>query len=140
MATANFHARIERIQRAQAKAVPKRRKRGPIRQQPLMAEHAAQHTLELGKRSKPMARLLLPMSVGASMGVVGGLALLGATTEGWMWGPGTPLNPFVLPVGIGGLALAALLMFAALIKGGDKPGLSFLALSYLSGFMLMLLV
>jgi hypothetical protein len=84
--------------------------------------------------------LLLPMSVGASLGVVGGLALLGATSDGWMWGPGTALNPFMLPVGLGALALAPLLMFAALFKGGDKPGVSMLALSYLSGFMLMLLV
>jgi hypothetical protein len=83
---------------------------------------------------------MLPISVGASLGVIGGLALLGATSEGWSWGPGTPLNPFILPVGLGGLALAPILMFTALIKGGDKPGVSMLALSYLSGFMLMLLV
>lgn len=140
MATANFQARIERIQKAQAQSAPKQRKRKPMRQHPAIVDHAAQHTLELGRRSKPMAKLFLPMSVGASLGVVGGLALLGATSDGWFWGPGTPLNPFVLPIGLGGLALAALLMFAALIKGGEKPGLSFLALSYLSGFMLMLLV
>ncbi len=140
MATANFHARIERIQRAQAHAeMPKRSRRAPMRA-PQTADITQNHTVNLGKGAKPVARLLLPMSVGASLGVVGGLALLGATTEGWMWGPGTSMNSVMLPASLGAMALAPLLMFAALVKGGAKPGLSLLALSYLSGFMLMLLV
>ena len=140
MSTASFHARIERINQAHYEEIAERmassrkKKRLPVAQ-------ALSPNKKRSARAKPrLGRFVLPLITGLGAGAAAGFVLLASTTEGWVFAQGTEFYHIAKPAGLAGLGLAPLLMLAALLKGGTKPGLPILALSYLTGLVLMILM
>lgn len=141
MSTASFHARIERINQAHYEEISERmsssrkKKRSPVEQALNLQQKRSGRSKKAG-----LGRFVLPLITGLGAGATAGVVLLASTTEGWVFAQGTEFYHIAMPAGLAGLGLAPVLMLAALLKGGTKPGLPILALSYLTGLVLMLLV
>lgn len=129
MATANFQARIERIQKAQAQAQPVAAPSKPIR-----AQGAANLAQSMGRRRKrhPVREHLVSLSLGALLGALGAVGQIGLSKEGALWGPETPWHDLATYPVLGSLLLAPVLLILSLFLVSKRPGFAVFSLGYLS--------
>lgn len=136
MATANFHARLERIQKSQ------NRNAAPLRNVPVreLGSHMPGATPAgmIRRRRHPVIEHLRALCGGALLGSLAAVTNVGLTWEGSPWGPGTELNGIIWWPAMGSLGLAAVLMLASLILASRRPGFALFSLGYLSALMLAL--
>ena len=134
MATANFHARIERIQKAQAQVASPRI--GSIRD-PGMAGIAASRSIRR-RRRHPILDHLFSTGIGIMLGCLVAVALDGLASQGSLWGPGSAWHGLVYYPTMGGLGLAPLLMLVSLFVAAKRPGFALFSLGYLTGIVVPL--
>ncbi|WP_299783441.1 hypothetical protein [uncultured Roseobacter sp.] len=137
MATANFQARIERINRAHKGLAPAR-KNAPIRA--LRSQPIPMSARRAGRRRFPIFEHIQPMAMGSVLGCIAAVVLTGLTSENSPWGPGTDLNEMLFLPALAGLALAPILMLASLFLASKRPGFALFSLSYLSGLVITMLI
>lgn len=136
MATANFQARLQRIQAAQEQApAPK----STSFRSPGVAGVAATRQVKRRRRN-PIKEHLVSTIFGLILGCLVAVALLGLSMESAPWGPGTDLNQLVYYPVMGGLGLAPILMLLSLVVASRKPGFALFSLGYLTGIMVPLFI
>lgn len=134
MATSNFHARLERIEKAQA-GVPA--SKSAHFRTPGIAGVAAIKRGKLRKRN-PLKDHVLSLAIGVVMGALMTVGFIGLSQETSFWGPGTTLNDYVYYPIMAGLALSPVFLIAALIFASRKPGFAIYALGYVTGIVIPL--
>ncbi|WP_227267936.1 hypothetical protein [Roseobacter weihaiensis] len=137
MATDNFHARLERIQKTQQHA--------PISKPssfrtPGVAGIAAAGRVKRRRRRHPVMEHLMSVAFGIVSGGLIAVALIGLSLQGGPWGPGTPWHDIAFYPIMAGLALAPLLMCVSLLVASRRPGFALFSLGYLSGVVIPLFV
>ncbi|MGC3937082.1 hypothetical protein ACOTTU_04695 [Roseobacter sp. EG26] len=132
MATANFQARLDRINKAHRGFAPARDKL-PIRS--LRSQPIPRSVKTAGRKRFALFDHSLAMAMGSMLGCLAAVLLTGLTSENSPWGPGTEWNELVFLPALGGLALAPVLMLASLFLASRKPGLALFSLSYLTGLV-----
>lgn len=137
MATANFQARIERINRAHKGLAPAREK-APIRA--LRSQPVPMKLRKASRRRFAIFDHIQPIAMGSVLGCIAAVMLTGLTSENSPWGPGTELNEMVFLPALGGLALAPILMIASLFLASKKPGFALFSLSYLTGLVIAMMI
>lgn len=135
MATANFHARIERIQKAHAQAAAP--KITSVRE-PGIASIAA--SLGPKRRRHPIKEHLTSLSLGVVMGTLAAVAQIGHSIEGSPWGPGSQWYDLAFYPIMGCLAVAPILILLSLFLAARRPGFALFSLGYLSGVMIPLFI
>lgn len=135
MATANFHARLERIQKAQEAAAP-RAKTASFRT-PGVAGVGALRRKKM-RRRHPVTDHLFSIAMGLVLGALLTVGFIGLSQEGAPWGPGTTWNEFVYYPILAGFGLAPLLLAVSLVVASRRPGFALFSLSYLSGIVVPL--
>lgn len=136
MSTANFHSRIERIQKAQELAPDVKTTNF---REPGVAGVAAATNVKRRQRHPVMAHMLA-VAFGIIFGGLVAVALMGLTFEGSPWGPGTQWREIVYFPTMAGMALAPTLMIISLFVASRRPGVALFSLGYLSGIVVTLLV
>lgn len=137
MATDNFHARLERIQKAQEHAPATKL---PSFRTPGVAGVAATGRVKRRRRRHPIMEHLMSAAFGLVLGGLIAVALIGLSLESATWGPGTPWHDIAFYPIMGGLALAPVLMFVSLLVAARRPGFALFSLGYLSGVVIPLFV
>ena len=135
MATANFHARIERIQKAQASMAAPPTK--PVRE-PGVASVIA--TKKQRKRRNPVKDTLMSLIFGVILGCLVSVLHVGLSMEDSAWGPGTALHDILQYPALVGLASAPALMISAVFVAAKRPAYALFALGYISGAALPLMM
>ena len=135
MATSNFHARIERIQKAHAQtAAPKV---SSVRE-PGLASIAA--SLGPKRRRHPIKEHLTSLSLGMVMGALAAVAQIGHSIDGSPWGPGSQWHELAVYPIMGSLAMAPVLILISLLVATRRPGFALFSLGYLSGVVIPLFI
>ncbi|WP_299864464.1 hypothetical protein [uncultured Roseobacter sp.] len=137
MATANFQARIERINRAHEGLAPARAKT-PIRA--LRSQPVTMSARRAGRRRLSIFDHMQSMALGSVLGCIVAVLLTGLASENSPWGPGTDLNEMLFLPALAGLALAPILMLVSLFLASKRPGFALFSLSYLSGLVITMLI
>lgn len=136
MATTNFQARIDRINRAHQGMAPARAK-APIR---ALKSQPVPMTMQRQPRKRfAIFDYFQPIAIGSVLGCIAAVLLTGLTSENSPWGPGTELNQMMFLPALGGLALAPVLMLASLFLASKKPGFALFSLSYLTGLVITMM-
>ena len=134
MATANFQARLERIQQAQQHAP---RQPSTNFRSPGIAGIAASNR----RRRRNLAREhLVSLILGTMLGGLIAVALIGLSLESAPWGPGTEWHNIVYIPTMVGLAAAPALLLVSLFMAQKKPGFAIFSLGYLSGVVITLFI
>ena len=133
MATANFHARIARIQEAHQN-MP-----APALKSVRAPGSAGIAASRLKKRRRhPLREHAASLALGLVLGALAAVLQIGHEIEGSPWGPdGDWYAIATLPI-LGSLALAPLLILMSLILATRRPGLALFSLGYLSGVVVPL--
>lgn len=135
MATANFHARIERIQKAQASVQAPTVK--SVRDPGIAAIAASRR----GKRRRhPIRDHLTSLSLGIVLGALAAVLQIGHEMEGMPWGPGTDYHALATWPILASLALAPFLILMSVVLATRRPGFALFSLGYLSGVVVPLFV
>ncbi|MBW4708759.1 hypothetical protein KX928_13300 [Roseobacter sp. YSTF-M11] len=135
MATANFQARLDRINKSHQGLAPAREKL-PIRA--LRSQPIPRAAKSGGRKRFAIFDHSLAIAFGSVLGCIAAVVLAGLTSENSPWGPGTELNQTMFLPALGGLGLAPLLMLASVFVASKKPGFALFSLSYLSGMIVFL--
>jgi hypothetical protein len=136
MATANFYARLERIQKAQER-MPEQK---PVSfRAPGMAGIQASNRMK-ARRRHPIRDHLVSTSFGLVLGCLVAVALIGLSLETAPWGPGTAWHDILYYPVLGGLALAPVLMLVSLFLAAKRPSFALFSLGYLSGIVVPLFI
>lgn len=133
MATANFHARIERIQKSQAQMQAQ-----PIPTKPVRTPGVASiaQSMERPRKRNAITEHLISLATGALLGGLGAVGQFGLSMEGALWGPGTDWHDMAVYPVLGSLLLAPLLLVLSLFLVNKRPGFALFTLGYLSTIML----
>lgn len=135
MATTNFHARLERIQRAQA-AAPSAK---PAHfRTPGMAGIGALKRKKLRKRH-PVTDHFFSIAIGIVLGALITVGFIGLTDPNSPWGVETRWHDILYFPIMAGFALAPVFLIAALILASRRPGFALYALGYVSGIVIPLM-
>lgn len=134
MATDNFYARLERIERAQTAVAPTRSI--PIRELRSSGGPGMTPAGVIRRQRHPIMEHLRALSVGFLLGLVVAVALIGLTWDGSPWGAGTQWHSYVFWPAMGGLAMAGILMVISLFVATKRPGFALFSLGYLTGLVL----
>lgn len=135
MAPANFHERIERIQRAQ-QSMPEPTVQS-VRSPGVAAIAAARRPKP---RRSPIRDHMQSLSIGIVLGTLAAVAQIGHGMEGAPWGPGGDWYAYAtLPI-LASLALAPFLLLMSLMLASRRPGVALFSLGYLSGIIIPLFV
>ena len=136
MATANFQARLQRIQAAQESAPLGK----PVNfRSPGMAGVAAVHNARR-RRRHPLRDHLVVTVIGLLLGCLVAVGLIGLSAQGAPWGPGTEFHDLAYFPIMGGLAMAGVLMVLSLFLAARRPGCALFSLGYLSGIVVPLFI
>lgn len=135
MATANFHARIQRIQKSHQNM--------PVAtttsvREPGIAAIAA--TRQSRRRRSPLRDHLVSLLLGLVLGGLAAVLQIGHQMEGAPWGPGGDWNDLAFYPIVGCLALAPLLILLSLFLVNRRPGFALFSLGYLSGVVVPLFI
>lgn len=131
MAPANFHERIERIQRAH-RDLPQQSVTSV--RAPGMAAIAASRRSK--RRRNPIREHMNSLSLGILLGTCAAVGQIGHEIEGSPWGPGGDWYAFsTLPI-LASLALAPVLLLMSLMLVNRRPGFALFSLGYLSGVVI----
>lgn len=137
MSTANFHDRIERIQRAHAQAPVS--KPVSFRTKGAAGVAASQSRLKLRRRTT-LRDHILSLAFGVVLGALVAVALIGLSMEGTLWGPGTVWHDIAYYPTMAGLGLSPVLMLVSLFTAARRPGFALFSLGYLSGIAVPLMI
>lgn len=135
MATTNFHARIERIQKAHANATAPTTK--PVREGGVASVTEA---MQKQKRRSPVRDHLMSIVFGVMLGGLAAVLHVGLGMEGSPWGPGTTLHSVLQYPTLVGLALAPLLMLVSVFAAAKRPAFALFSLGYITGAMIPLML
>lgn len=128
MATANFQARLERIQASQTDLTP-------TKPQPVRTQGVASVRVASEKRRSPIRDHFVSLLLGLVLGALAAVALIGLTFENSPWALGTPWHDVVYYIAMAGLGAAPILMLLSLFMATRRPGFALFSLGYLSGVM-----
>ncbi len=129
MATANFQARIERIQNAQNNAPMT--KKASFRTPGIGGVAAVMQTKR--RRRHPVRDHITSIALGLVIGGLLGVLLMGLSMEGAPWGPAGQFHTIAYYATMGGLGLAPLLVFLSVIMATKRPGFALFTLAYVTG-------
>ncbi|MEM1075803.1 MAG: hypothetical protein AAGI36_15185 [Pseudomonadota bacterium] len=138
MTTANFHARLERIQKAQAQAPAA--KTADFRAQGAAGIAASRNIRRIRRQRRPIMDQLVNTSLGVLLGALVAVALIGLSMEGSLWGPGTVWHDIAYYPTLAALGLAPLVMLISLFTASSRPGFALFSLGYLSGIVVPLFI
>ena len=134
MATANFHARIERIQKAQQQMAQPASK--PVREGGVASVAAV---MQPKKRRSAFKDNMLSLVIGIMLGGLAAVMFIGLSMESSPWGPETDLNDAVQYVTLASFGMAPVLMLIAVIVASKRPGFALFSLGYISALVTPLL-
>lgn len=137
MATASFHARLARIERAQAQS---EQAMVTSFRTPGVSGVKATRAAKRHRRRHPMMEHLMSILFGLVLGCLAAVALLGLSLENSPWGPGTAWHDIAYYPAMAGLGLAPLLIILSLFKASSRPGFALFSLAYLSGIIVPLFI
>ena len=137
MAPANFQARLERIQKAQAQEAQ-------VAASSFCAPRAAgiQPTkrVKRQRRRLPVMDHLMATLFGLVLGCLVAVALTGLSIENSPWGPGSDWYDWAYYATMAGLGMAPFLIIMALFVASSRPGFALFSLAYLSGIVIPLII
>lgn len=136
MATANFQARLERIEKAQMTA-PQAKPQSF--RTPGAGGVQAVRAKRLRHRRHPVMEHLVSIAFGVVLGCLAGVAWLGLSLEGAPWGPGSDWFGIAYYPTMASLGAAPLLMVISLCVASSRPGFALFSLGYLTGLAVTLL-
>ena len=136
MATANFYARLERIEKAQAEAP---RSKPVSFRTPGVAGIGALRE-KRARRRHPITDHLLSIAFGLVLGVLLTVGFIGLSYENSLWGPGTPWHDIAQYPVMAGFALGPLLLFLSLWLASSRPGFALFSLSYVTGIVIPMFI
>ncbi len=134
MANEVFHARIERIQRAHAKAAAPS---NATFRTPGIAGVAAAQGFKRRARN-PIREHLASIAFGLVLGCLVAVGLIGLSQDGTSWATGTPWHDIVYYVTMAGLALAPVMVLVSMMVAARRPAFALFSLGYLSGVVVPL--
>jgi len=129
VATANFQARIERIQRAQTNAPVQTTKNFRA---PGMAGVAAATAVKRRRRS-PLKDHIVSIALGFVLGALISVLSIGLSMENTPWGPNSGYNNLVHYATLGGFGLAPFIVVISIFTASSRPGFALFSLAYISG-------
>ena len=132
MATANFHARIARIQKAHQNVPVTTAK--SVRDPGVAAIALSRKS----SRRSPVRDHLVSLSLGLVLGALAAVLQIGHQMEDAPWGPGSDWHALAFYPILGCLALAPLLLLMSLFLVNRRPGFALFSLGYLSGVVIPL--
>lgn len=129
MATANFHARIERIQNGKA-SVPVQnnknfRKSG--------ASGVAAATAVKRRRQSPLRDHVVSVALGLLLGALLCVVSIGLSMESTPWGPDSAYHTIAYYATLGGFGLTPILVLISVMTASKRPGFALFSLAYISG-------
>ncbi|MGD9293260.1 MAG: hypothetical protein PVI41_00130 [Roseobacter sp.] len=137
MATASFHARLERIQNAQAQSG---QATVPGFHAPAAAGVQTAQTVKRPRRRSPLLEHIKSIFFGLALGCLVAVALIGLSLENSPWGPGTDWHAVAFYPTMAGLGLAPLLLLISLFNATSRPGFALFSLGYLTGIVVLLFI
>ena len=137
MATANFQARLDRIQRAQEDAPIVKPKSF---REPGMAGVQAVMAPRRRKRRHPVMEHLVSIAFGVVLGCLAAVAFIGLFMEGAPWGPGTALHGMAYYPIMASLGVAPILMIVSVFVAANRPAFALFSLGYVTGIVVTLLL
>ena len=135
MATANFHARIARIQKAH-QDIPVTTAKS-VREPGIAAIALSRKS---SRRRSPVRDHLVSLSLGLVLGALAAVLQIGHQMESSPWGPESDWHALAFYPILGCLALAPLLLLMSLFLVNRRPGFALFSLGYLSGVVIPLFV
>jgi hypothetical protein len=134
VATANFHARIERIQNAQGNLPVQKNQNFRT---PGVAGVAAATAVKR-RRRHPIRDHVLSIALGSVLGTLLAVMSLGLSAENAPWGPQSTFHQIAYYATMGGFGLAPVLLVVSLITAARRPGFALFSLAYITGIVLPL--
>ncbi|MGA9252956.1 MAG: hypothetical protein WBV71_10985 [Roseobacter sp.] len=129
MATANFQARIERIQRGQANVPVQNTKN--FRTTGMSGVAAA--TPAKRRRRSPIRDHLVSIALGIVLGALVSAVSIGLSMENTPWGPNSAYHGLAYYASVGGFGLAPMFVLISLVTAASRPGFALFSLAYISG-------
>lgn len=129
MATANFQARIERIQRAQTNAPVQNSKNFRATG---MAGVAAATAVKRRRRS-PLRDHVVSIALGFVLGALVSVISIGLSMENTPWGANSSYHDIAYYATMGGFGLAPLFVLVSIFTASSRPGFALFSLAYISG-------
>lgn len=136
MATANFQARIKRIQQGQTNLPAQK---AQSFRTPGMAGVAAANTVRRRRRA-PLRDHVVSIALGCVLGALMAVMSIGLSMNTTPWGPQSPFHNIASYAITAGLGLAPVLLVLSMMMAAKRPGFALFSLAYVTGIILPLLL